>query len=80
MDTFIIFLKFFLYEKYHSRNKRNRNGAHKEIDCKLTTKCSKYIKCGTNERCWKETKSKYLKNKIYCTRQLKRLLRKENQI
>ena len=66
-----------MYERYHSCNKWNRKVTHKEIDYKLTTKCGKDNKCGTNERCWKETKSKYLKNKIYYTRQRKRLLNKE---
>ena len=69
-----------MYEKYPSCNKRIRNGTHKEIDYKLTTKCGKDKKRGINERCWKETKSKYLKNKIYNTRQHKRLLDKEYQM
>ena len=70
-----------MYERYHSCNKRNRNGTLKEIDYKLTTtKRGKDNKSGTNERCWKETKSKYLKNRIYYTRQCKRLLDKEHQI
>ena len=70
-----------MYERYHSCNKRNRNGTRKEIDYKLTTtKRGKDNKCGTNESCWKETKSKYLTNRIYYTRQCKRLLDKEHQI
>ena len=52
-----------MYERYHSCGKRNRNSTHKEIYYKLTAKCGIDNKCGTNERCWKEAKSKYLKNK-----------------
>ena len=69
-----------MYERYHSCGKRNRNGTRKEIYYKLTTRCRINNKCGTNERCWKETKSKYLKNKIYYTRQRKRVSDKEYQI
>ena len=71
---------FQIYERYHSCSKRNRNNTRKAIDYKLTTKCGKDNKCETNERCWKETKSKYLKNKIYYTIQHKRLLDKKYQI
>ena len=65
--------KFFfqMYERYHSGGKRNRNSTHKEIYYKLTAKCGIDNKCGTNERCWKEAKSKYLKNKTYYIRQRK---------
>ena len=69
-----------MYKRYHSCNKRNRNSTCKEIDYKLTTNCGKDSKCGTNKRCCKETKIKYLKNKIYYTKQRKRLLDKEYQI
>ena len=69
-----------MYERYHSCSKRNRDGTHKEIYYKLTTKCGIDNKCGTNKTCWKKTKSKYLKNKIYYTRQRKRILGQEYHI
>ena len=69
-----------MYERYHSCGKRNRNETRKEIYYKLTTRYGISKNCGTNERCWKETKSKYLKNKIYYTIQHKRVLGEEYQI
>ena len=56
-----------MYERYHSCGKKNRNGTRKEIYYKLGGRCGLDDKCGTKERFWKDTKSKYLKHKTYFT-------------
>ena len=57
--------------------------AAKEIETEHVKKFIRYgisNNCGTNERCWKETKSKYLKNTICYTIQHKRVSGEEYQI
>ena len=56
-------------EKYHGCRFRNRNGTRKKI-CYIKGDSCKFA---ANERYWRPTKSKYLNQKIYFTRQRKRL-------
>ena len=57
--------------RYHSYHQKNRNGTHKEIDCKRGKQCL----FPTNSRCWRPTKMKYLERRTYHTRQRARLHR-----
>ena len=61
------------YKQYHGCNFKNRNGTYKEVKYNRGESCL----LATNERCWRPTKSKYLKQKIYHTRQRKKAVSKQ---
>ena len=60
------------YEKYHCCDLRNRNGTCQQICYKIG---ESYIS-GTNEQCWRTTRSKYLTKKVYFTHQYSKALTK----
>ena len=65
-----------IVKRHHGCGRVNRNSTRKLIDYRRGKRCI----CPTNNRCWKETKAKYLLRRPYLTRRRVRLLKLLKQI